>query len=93
MTCKKISGGIVCVTKTYKPGDQPPDGYLEWYEWAEMQRKAGIKQVQCISCGIWKTPQELSDKKINWIVTNSLGIKIKQSGSVCNACENKNNPT
>ena len=44
----------------YKPGDLPPTGYLEWHEWAEVQRKAGIKQRQSAKCGLWKTPQELA---------------------------------
>lgn len=30
---------------TYKPGDLPPTGYLEWHEWAEVQRKA-VKLVR-----------------------------------------------
>ena len=41
----------------FKPGDLPPDGYLQWHEWAEVQRKAGIKQSPCL-CGKWITPQE-----------------------------------
>jgi len=49
------------VQSTYKPGDQPPEGYLEWHEWAEVQRKAGIRQQMCGRCARWKTPQELSD--------------------------------
>mgnify|MGYP001570905252 CR=1 FL=1 len=52
------------VQKEYKPGDLPPEGYLAWHEWAEVQRKAGIKQVECGRCGRWKTPQELSGEKI-----------------------------
>lgn len=49
----------ITVQKEYKPGDLPPEGYLAWHEWAEVQRKAGIKQVQCGRCGLWRTPQEL----------------------------------
>jgi hypothetical protein len=53
---------VACILEqdTYKPGDLPPEGYLAWHEWAGGQRKAGIKQVQCGRCGLWKTPQELS---------------------------------
>jgi len=50
------------VQKDYKPGDMPPEGYLAWHEWADVQRKAGIKQKQCFSCSLWKKPQELSGK-------------------------------
>lgn len=55
---------VACILEqdTYQPGDLPPEGYLAWHEWAEVQRKAGIKQVQCGRCGLWKTPQELSDQ-------------------------------
>ena len=56
---------VVCILEqaTYKPGDLPPTGYLEWHEWAEVQRKAGIKQRQCGKCGKWKTPQEMSSRQ------------------------------
>ena len=35
---------VVCILEQdkYKPGDPPPTGYLEWHEWAEVQRKAGL---------------------------------------------------
>jgi len=42
----------------FKPGDLPPKGYLAWHEWAEVQRKAGIKQKKCKDCGKFFTPQE-----------------------------------
>jgi hypothetical protein len=44
----------------YKPGDPPPDGYLNWHAWAEVQDKAGLRQKRCSRCGLWKFPQELS---------------------------------
>lgn len=52
---------VACVLMMpdFKPGDLPPEeGYLEWHEWAEVQRKAGIKQSVCTNCGNWRTPQE-----------------------------------
>ena len=45
----------------FKPGDKPPSGYLEWHEWADIQRKAGIRQAPCSGCGKWITPQEQED--------------------------------
>lgn len=45
-------------TLKYKPGDLPPKSYLAWHAWADVQRKAGIKQAQCSGCGKWITPQE-----------------------------------
>ena len=52
------------VKKAYKPGDLPPEGYLAWHEWADVQRKAGIKQMACGKCGLRRTPQELSDQAV-----------------------------
>ena len=43
---------------TYKPGSQPPSGYIEWHEWAQVQDDAGIKQSQCPHCKLWFYPQE-----------------------------------
>lgn len=44
---------------TFKAGDLPPNSYIAWHEWAEVQRKAGIKQVRCTRCGLWRTAQEM----------------------------------
>jgi len=49
----------ILMQKEYKPGDLPPKGYLAWHEWAEVQRKAGIKQRPCKRCATWLTPQEI----------------------------------
>jgi hypothetical protein len=55
----------ILVMPRFKPGDPPPsEGYLQWHEWADVQRKAGIRQVKCPSCGLWRTPQELSAHKL-----------------------------
>ena len=66
MTCTRLSSrgfsGIICTTPDYKPGDQAPEGYLAWHEWAEVQHKAGLRQNECGRCGKWKYPQELSDQ-------------------------------
>ena len=54
----------ILVTPFFKAGDKPPEngGYLEWHEWADVQRKAGITQGLC-KCGKWITPQENEDHK------------------------------
>jgi len=49
----------VLVMPKFNPGDLPPSGYLEWHEWADVQRKAGIKQSCCTRCCKLKTPQEV----------------------------------
>jgi hypothetical protein len=74
------------VMPTYKPGDLPPKGYLQWHEWAEVQRKAGIKPVQCPVCGLWKTPQELSTREKRWTVKDRRGRSIEESAFECAKC-------
>jgi hypothetical protein len=78
--------GHILVMPEFKPGDLPPDGYLQWNEWAEVQRKAGIKQVECPSCGLWQTPQELSTNEVTWTVKNTDGTAIRRSGFECSKC-------
>jgi len=53
---------VACILEQahYKPGDQAPEGYLAWHEWAEVQHKAGLRQKQCGRCGLWRYPQQLS---------------------------------
>lgn len=43
--------GLACILEqeTYKPGDLPPEGYLQWHEWAEAQRKAARQQGKAIA--------------------------------------------
>lgn len=86
MTDIRIPGGIITVAGCYKPGDMPPDGYLEWHEWAEVQRKAGIKQVACGRCGKWKTPQELSDQVHSFIGKTSRGRSVEIKSPICLIC-------
>ena len=70
----------------YKPGDLPPDGYLAWHEWADVQRKAGIKQCACGRCGKWVTPQELSDKVVKFEARDRRGKPVTVSNPVCSRC-------
>lgn len=63
----KRSYALLTFQEDWKPGDQPPkdaSDYLGWHEWAEVQHKAGLRQKQCGGCGLWKYPQELSDKVV-----------------------------
>jgi len=80
------------MTPDFKPGDLPPDGYLAWHEWAEVQYKAGIRQQACGRCGNWKTPQELS------AVVDRLDAKIGRrhviiDTPVCLKCASANERT
>lgn len=71
---------------TYKPGDPAPEGYLAWHEWAEVQRKAGLRQKQCYECGKWRFPQELSELVRRWAAKTSRGKVVQQDGAVCLDC-------
>jgi len=83
----------VCILtqQEYKPGDQPPEGkgYLAWTEWAEVQRNAGIEQVMCCRCLLWKTPQELSDivdKLYPFKIKNGEKVTVEMTDPVCLKC-------
>ena len=78
----------ILVQDEFKPGDMPPEGnsYLAWHEWAEVQHKAGIKQVECGKCGKWKTPQELSGETVSTRAFNSKGEELELVNSVCKKC-------
>lgn len=76
----------ILVQEHYKPGDQAPEGYLAWHEWAEVQHKAGLRQQQCGRCGLWRYPQELSDKVQRWEAKTSRGKKVQQEAPVCLKC-------
>ena len=85
---------LVCVLEQqrYRPGDQAPEGYLAWHEWAEMQHKAGLRQKQCGRCGLWRYPQQLSALVDSAEVT---GLRKRQpfrrtlETPVCNDCAAK----
>lgn len=50
--------GCLLIMPTYKAGDPPPTGYLQWHEWARAQIKGGLRQRRCRVCGLWQFPQE-----------------------------------
>lgn len=77
----------VLVQAGYRPGDLPPDGYLAWHEWADVQRKAGIKQAECGQCGNWKTPQELSGRTITTAAKARCGQAVTIAQPLCHDCE------
>ena len=91
MPCVRIKlGGRVAyltVGGDYKPGDQPPTGYIEWQDWATVQHKAGLRQQQCGGCGLWKFPQELSDKYQRWTAHTRRGHPIQVIAPRCLQCE------
>ena len=93
MTCISIGNGngIVCVQQSYRPGDQPPAGYLAWHEWAGTQHKAGLRQKECGRCGKWLYPQELSDQ-IDRREAKSRKGPVTVETAVCFKCAPKEAP-
>ena len=57
---------LACILEagSYQPGDPPPEGYLQWHEWARVQVAARLRQQACPTCSLWKFPQELSTRTI-----------------------------
>lgn len=82
-------GAILLIADDYKPGDQPPSGYLAWHEWAEVQHKAGLRQKECCVCCRWKYPQELSDQIRQYTARNRYGDDAQKAGVVCIGCATK----
>lgn len=52
----------ILMTPTYKAGDPPPEGYIQWHEWAKVQTRAGLKQKKCSKCRRYFFPQEDHDE-------------------------------
>ncbi len=77
------------IYEDYKPGSQPPTGYLQWHEWARIQSKAGLKQKKCCQCCLWKFPQELSGKTLVAKGHTSHGQEVIRICPICNECDLK----
>lgn len=94
MTCLKINGAIVCISREFNPGDMPPEnaGYNEWCDWAEAQCKAGLKQVRCGLCGRYSFPQELSKRVITTQAITSNGNTVFTTAVVYKKCEHSEKP-
>ena len=85
MACIRIPGGLMCVQPDFKPGDQAPEGYLAWHEWADKQHKAGLRQKECGRCGRWKYPQELSATQDAFEAKSRKGL-VNFKTPVCHTC-------
>ncbi len=49
-------------------------------------REAGIKQVPCGKCGLWRTPQELSNEVMEFEAKDRRGRTVLQRRPVCSKC-------
>ncbi len=88
----KIGGGWrgwhIDITPDFKPGDPCPDGYIARSEWAEVQMKAGLRQVVCGMCSRWQFPQELvPDLVIETHGMTSRGKPVVHTAACCLECE------
>lgn len=70
----------------YKPGEPAPEGYLAWHEWADAQWRAGLRQVQCAGCGLWRFPQEMSGEVVRRGYRTNAGGVIESAGPLCSTC-------
>jgi hypothetical protein len=86
MTRVYFPGGSMSVADDYKPGDMPPTGYIARQEWADVQMKAGLKQVPCNHCGKWLFPQQVA-RETTRVLRNSMGAPVNVKGYVCKACD------
>lgn len=77
--------GCILEQSIFTPGDQAPDGYLAWHEWAEVQHRAGLRQAQCGRCGLWRYPQELSGQVDKCDLRNGAGLETVET-VVCLKC-------
>ncbi len=78
--------GLLMTSREYKPGDPAPSGYLDWFEWAEVQHMAGLSQVACGTCGKWKFPQELSAEVTGDSLLDAAGCAVTLPRAVCLKC-------
>ena len=81
-----IPNGILTVSPEYKPGDQAPRGFLDWQAWADVQHKAGLRQVECGRCGKWKFPQQISDEVDTCALIDRIGMFDEATSPVCTKC-------
>lgn len=76
----------VLFTPDFKAGDPTPKGYLDWHAWAEVQHKAGLRQVQCPGCSKWQYPQELSTREIESSGFDRQGKRHVMRAFLCLEC-------
>ncbi len=81
-----LDGFMLDVAGDYMPGDPQPDGYLDWHEWARVQSRAGLRQVRCPTCSLFRFPQELSDVLVTSMVRKSLGTEYAVTSRQCFEC-------
>lgn len=56
--CRKVH---LCIMPKFHVGEPAPAGYLAWHEWARVQHRAGLRQLRCARCGLWRFPREIGE--------------------------------
>ena len=82
----RIAGFTVTMSPDYKPGDPEPSGYLDWHAWAEVQHKAGLRQVQCPNCCRWRYPFQLSTREVSYEARTARGLRGRIADFLCMQC-------
>lgn len=90
LTQNGVIVGRVTFGQRWDVGDQPPNGYLDWDEWAGVQHKGGLRQVHCPECVTYKYPQELSHEIVTMtcyrLNRKREQIPVTLMSRRCNAC-------
>lgn len=77
----------------YQPGSLPPSGYNGFFDWADVQEKAGLKQEMCSNCCLWKYPQEMYVSEQYEYVDARTGDTVLLWSPKCRECCGKDNST
>ena len=95
MALKRVPFGdgyaVVTEQENWSVGSQPPkekSDYLGWHEWASIQQKGKLCQSQCGKCGLWRFPQELSEKTVEHVGyrDKTMTKPVKSLAKICNEC-------
>ena len=77
--------GSMSIGGNYKAGSMPPEGYIASQEWDAVQRKAGLRQVQCEHCCLWQYPQEIASQR-EATLRNGRGKAVIVTAHTCKKC-------
>jgi hypothetical protein len=80
-----LGNGVLTVCGQYKVGDMPPIGYTDLEEWWHVQKKGGLKQIQC-GCGKWCFPQQLSGEVSQFRAKDKKGNPVTIETPICLEC-------
>lgn len=80
---------VIDNARAFKPGDPEPVGYIDWYEWADVQIKAGLKTKTCAICRRFYFPQSMSKRNFGRTITRGKNKGQWRRSHVCLGCEDR----